>query len=155
MREVTTNMNARAQHGQVTIETALLFSVVVAALVLARLWALTDGKEWRIQLDRQIEAFAGAGAQLALYGATLLRAADWAVNPVTRIEVTGPKGDGPACVMHFRALQTWRPRKVVVRTVAERPAAPVCVGTTCSAPLTEVGSLRGELERARARLERV
>jgi hypothetical protein len=37
----------------------------------------------------------------------------------------------------------------------ERVAAYVCLGTTCSAPLTDAGSLRRELERARGRLERV
>jgi len=31
----------------------------------------------------------------------------------------------------------------------------ICIGTSCSAPLTDEGSLRGELERARGRLERV
>jgi len=113
----------------------------VAALVLARLWALTDRKEWRDQLDRQLAAFAGAAGDLALHGATLLRAVDWAVHPVTRIEVQGPAGPGPACDMHLEALRTYRPRKVVVRRVAERPAATVCVGTTCSLPVAERDAL--------------
>jgi len=107
----------------------------VAALVLARLWALTDQAEWRTQLDRQLGAFAGAAGELSLHGATLLRAADWAVNPVTRIEVSGPAGEGPACAMHLVALQTYRPRRVVVRRIATAPAATVCVGTTCSLPV--------------------
>ncbi|OLC96356.1 MAG: hypothetical protein AUI55_03865 [Gemmatimonadetes bacterium 13_1_40CM_2_70_7] len=113
----------------------------VAALVLARLWALTDKKEWGDQLDRQLAAFAGAAGDLALHGATLLRAVDWAVHPVTRIEVQGPTGPGPACDMHLEALRTYRPRKVVVRRVAERPAATVCVGTTCSLPVAERDAL--------------
>ena len=113
----------------------------VAALVLARLWALTDRKEWRDQLDRQLAAFAGAAGDLALHGATLLRAVDWAVHPVTRIEVQGPAGPGPACDMHLEALRAYRPRKVVVRRVAERPAATVCVGTTCSLPVAERDAL--------------
>jgi len=108
----------------------------VAALVLARLWALTDDQEWRRLLDRQLETFAGGAGQLALYGATLLRAVDWALNPVTRIEVSGPRGEWPACGMHLLALQTYRPRKVVVRKTADRPAATVCVGTTCSLPVS-------------------
>ena len=107
----------------------------VAALVLARLWALTDTREWRDQLDRQLTAFAGSARELSLYGATLVRAVDWAVNPVTRIEVSGPRGDGPACAMHLLALQTYRPRKVVVRKIAAKPAATVCVGTSCSLPV--------------------
>ena len=107
----------------------------MAALVLARLWALTDRQEWRQQLDRQLEALAGSAGELSLYGATLLRAIDWALHPVTRIEVSGPKGEAAACAMHLLALQTYRPRKVVVRTIAERPSATVCVGTTCSLPV--------------------
>jgi hypothetical protein len=108
----------------------------VAALVLARLWALTGEPEWRARLDRQLAAFAGGAGDLSLYGATVLRAVDWAVHPVTRIEVAGPAGQGPACAMHLLALQTYRPRKVVIRRVAEAaPAATVCVGTACSLPV--------------------
>ena len=107
----------------------------VAALVLARLAALTDKPVWRARLDRQLAAFAGAAQGLGLYGATLLRAMDWGLHPATRVEVTGPAGEGPACAMHLHALQVYRPRKVVVRAVAERPRATVCVGTTCSLPV--------------------
>jgi uncharacterized protein len=114
----------------------------VAGLVLARLWALTDDPQWRRLLDGQLGTFAGAAPQLSLYGATLLRALDWAINPVTRIEVSGPHGDGPACAMHLLALQTYRPRKVVVRKTAARPSATVCVGTTCSLPVSTPEALR-------------
>jgi uncharacterized protein YyaL (SSP411 family) len=113
----------------------------VAALVLARLWALTDGKEWRAQLDRQLAAFAGTVAELSLYGATLVRAIDWAVHPVTRVEVAGPRGPGAACDMHLLALQTYRPRTVVVRKIAAQPSATVCVGTTCSLPVAKPEAL--------------
>ena len=107
----------------------------VAALVLARLWVLTDDKQWRDKLDVQLSAFAGSARELSLYGATLVRAIDWTVNPATRIEVTGPTGAGPACAMHLLALQAYRPRKVVIRRIAPAPAATVCVGTSCSLPV--------------------
>ena len=113
-----------------------------AALVLARLWALTDDAEWRRLLDRQLESFAGAAAELSLHGATLLRAIDWALNPVTRIEVAGPRGAGAACAMHLVALQPYRPRTVVLRKTADRPTATVCVGTTCSLPVATPEALR-------------
>ncbi len=113
----------------------------VAALALARLAALTDDPEWRRLLDRQLGAFGGAIPQLSLYGATLARALDWAVHPVTRVEVSGPAGAGPACAMHLLALQRYRPRKVVVRTVAPDPAAVVCVGTACSLPVATPAAL--------------
>jgi uncharacterized protein YyaL (SSP411 family) len=108
----------------------------VAALVLARLWGESDDAEWRRLLDRQLRTFGGVAGQLALYGATLLSAVDWALNPVTRIEVSGVRGQGSACDMHLLALQTYRPRKIVIRKTAERPAATVCVGTSCSLPVT-------------------
>src|SRR5438874_6736836 len=114
----------------------------VGALVLARLWAVTDDKNWRRLLDRQLATFGGAASQLSLYGATLVRAVDWALSPVTRIEVSGPRGQGAACNMHLLALQTYRPRKLVVRKTAERPAATVCVGTTCSLHVMTPEALR-------------
>ena len=86
--------------------------------------------------------FAGVAGELGLHGATLLAAVDWALHPVTRIEVSGPPGEGPACAMHLLALQTYRPRKVVVRKIADRPAATVCVGTTCSLPVATPDALR-------------
>jgi uncharacterized protein YyaL (SSP411 family) len=117
----------------------------VAALVLARLWALTDDAQWRRLLDRQLATFAGAAGLLSLHGATLARAMDWAQHPITRIEVTGPRGPGPACDMHLLALQTYRPRKVVVRKDGAALAAVVCVGTTCSLPLTTPAALSDAL----------
>src|SRR5437667_321280 len=108
----------------------------VAALVLARLSALTEDREFRRLLDRQLATFAGAAAQLGLHAATLLRALDWALNPATRVEVSGPRGEGgAACAMHLVALQAYRPRKIVIRRSADQPAATVCVGTTCSLPV--------------------
>jgi hypothetical protein len=71
---------------------------------------------------------------------------DWGLNPITRVEVVGARGQGPACDMHLLALQAYRPRKVVVRKTAERPAATVCVGTTCSLPVATPGAL-GDLLR--------
>jgi uncharacterized protein YyaL (SSP411 family) len=113
----------------------------VAAVVLARLWAHGDDAEWRTLLDRQLTTFAGGAADLALYGATLFRAMDWALHPITRIDVAGPRGDGPACAMHLLALQAYRPRKIVVRREAATPSATVCVGTTCSLPVTTPDAL--------------
>ena len=119
----------------------------VVALVLARLWAMTSHPEWRNQLDRQLAAFAGGARELALYGSTLLRAIDWAVNPVTRIAIDGPGGKGPACTMHLLALQTYRPRKAVVRTIIPGAAeAIVCTGTTCSLPVATPEKLAELLE---------
>ena len=47
--------------------------------------------------------------------------------------------------MHLLALETYRPRKVVIRKTAETPAATVCVGTTCALPVTAPDALRALL----------
>src|SRR5260370_7528639 len=44
----------------------------VAALVLARLWALTDKADWRERLRRQIAAFPRTVHALSLFTSTLL-----------------------------------------------------------------------------------
>src|SRR5437764_3456325 len=119
----------------------------VAALLLARLTAITDDPQWRGLLARQLATFGGAAPQLALYGATLLRAVDWALSPATRIEVHGPRGAGGGAAggIHLPAPQTDRPRKRGIRKPAARPAGAVCVGTTCSLPVTTPESLRAQL----------
>jgi uncharacterized protein len=113
----------------------------VAALVLARLWALTGETGWRERLDRALAAVVGALPELGVYGATLAQALDWALHPVTRIEVAGPPGPGTACTMHLLALQTYRPRKVVLRETGTMPHAVVCIGTTCSLPVDTAPAL--------------
>src|SRR5206468_55894 len=120
----------------------LLDDNVHAAAALLDAYEATDDAQWRRLLDRQLESFAGAVAELSLHGATLLRAIDWALNPVTRIEVAGPRGAGAACAMHLVALQPYRPRTVVLRKTADRPTATVCVGTTCSLPVATPEALR-------------
>lgn len=112
-----------------------------AALVLARLWVLTADPAWQTLRDRQLEAFAGVAAELSVHGAALLRAIDWAVHPATRITVAGPSGPGDACAMHLLALQTYRPRRAVVRTLAPAPTATVCLDVTCSLPVATPAAL--------------
>jgi hypothetical protein len=48
--------------------------------------------------------------------------------------------------MHLRALQAYRPRKVVLRSLGERATATVCVGPTCSLPVSTPEAL-GDLLR--------
>jgi uncharacterized protein YyaL (SSP411 family) len=107
---------------------------------------LTDNAEWRERLDRQIAAFAGGVQELSLYGSTFLRAIDWAMHPITRIEVSGPSGAGPACAMHLLALQTYRLRTAIIRKIGAAPSATVCVGTSCSLPVSTPEKLAELLE---------
>jgi uncharacterized protein YyaL (SSP411 family) len=47
--------------------------------------------------------------------------------------------------MHLLALQEFRPRKAVVRSIATEPAATVCIGTTCSLPAATAEQLKERL----------
>jgi uncharacterized protein YyaL (SSP411 family) len=124
----------------------------VAALVTARLHELTGEPRWRERRDAVVGAFAGRLAELGLYGATMLSAADWCLNPATHLVIVGESGDQEAELMHRRALATFVPRRVVQRIhPGEDPAgltsavrgmlavgagtrAYACAGTSCSPP---------------------
>ena len=60
-----------------------------AVIVLCRLAELTGDDAWRHRRDALIDSLAGAAAELSIYGATLLRAIDWTVAPVTHVVVVG------------------------------------------------------------------
>src|SRR5207302_4356296 len=85
------------------------------------------------------------------------------------ITVVGPKDDATAMALCSDARAVDDTARTIQRIVPDedgtrlkqlgfprdRTAAYVCIGTSCSAPLTDEGSLRRELEGARARLEKV
>ena len=125
-----------------------------AALAAARLAEITDSARWRERAAALVRTFAGTAQALGFYAATLLRAADWVLQPPTHLVVTGPRGDAAADAMHRAALATHVPRRIVHRlsdgTEARLPtplaemvraaaagAAPrgyACTGTSCRMP---------------------
>jgi uncharacterized protein len=123
----------------------------VAALVAARLAEHTGEPVWRERLERLLDAVAGGLTGLALYAATLLRAADWRLHPATHVVVVGEADDAGARALLAAARRTYRPRKVITRLdpgargaslpaplrgMLDRsaPRAYVCTGTACAAP---------------------
>ncbi len=134
----------------------------VAAINLARLAELTGDHRWTDRRDQLLAATAGRASELGLYGATLLIAVDWAVNPAAHLAVAdgpagGPGGSETASEMHRIALRTYLPRRAVQRlgagvdpatlppamagmvaTAADGPRAFACIGATCSAPAASV-----------------
>lgn len=134
----------------------------VAALTLARLAELTGQPRWAEHRDQLLAATAGRAGELGLYGATLLMAIDWAVNPPAHLVIVeagaeGQRGSDSAGEMHRTALTTWMPRRVVqllgsqadraalpaymqgmMATSTDGPRAFACVGATCSAPAVSV-----------------
>jgi uncharacterized protein YyaL (SSP411 family) len=125
-----------------------------AALAAARLAELRGSAEWRARADALVRAFAGTAEALGFYAATLLRAADWVLQPSTHFVVSGPAGDAEAERMHRDALATYVPRRVVHRLTgslgpelppalgemvragagAPGPRGYACTGMTCRLP---------------------
>jgi uncharacterized protein YyaL (SSP411 family) len=121
----------------------------VAALVLLKLAAITEESAYGRDAERVLTAFAGAAGELGVFAASLLRAADWAVNGACRIVVADTTTQR---TLWRAALSQYRPRKAVVpaatspvRGVAP-PVALACVGTACAAPATTVATLTHTLE---------
>ncbi|HKV75343.1 MAG TPA: thioredoxin domain-containing protein [Gemmatimonadales bacterium] len=138
----------------------------VAALSIARLAAHTGHQRWLTRRNELLAATAGRADELSLHGATLLLAADWALNPAAHLVVAdgragGQGGSEIADTMHQRALATYLPRRVVQRVRAgsdasllppaaqgmmastgEGPRAFACVGATCSLPSASVEEWR-------------
>ena len=121
----------------------------VAALVLARLAAITEDDRYARDAERTLQAFAGSLGELGLFAATGFRALDLLVNGACRIVVADTTTSSS---LSATALATYRPRRVLVRATASPvqglrpPVALICVGSACASPVTDPGSLRTALE---------
>ncbi len=121
-----------------------------AGIVLARLHAHTDAEIWRTRRDELLGSISGAAADLSIFGATLLRAIDWAVMPETHVVVVGPDDPATRGLLHA-ARTSYRPRRVLrwlapggrtdrlpapLRGMLDGsfPRAYVCSGLQCAAP---------------------
>jgi uncharacterized protein YyaL (SSP411 family) len=125
----------------------------VAALVLGRLAEHTAEPRWASRRDELLGAFGAGIADLGLHGATLLRAAEWALEPAAHVVVVA--GDDPAGrALRLAARRGYRPRKVLtllrpgapagglpapVRAMLDGqvPRAYLCVGTSCRPPVAD------------------
>ena len=143
----------------------------VAGIVLARLFAHTGAEPWRVRHQAIVEAFAARAPSLGLYASTWLLAADWLLNPVAHLVVTGPADDPAAAELHRLALAAPLPRRVVrrlfpgqspaglpreVRSMLDRadtPSGYLCVGTRCLAPVGNPAAWRETIREALGRLK--
>ncbi|HEV2421793.1 MAG TPA: thioredoxin domain-containing protein [Candidatus Acidoferrales bacterium] len=129
-----------------------------AAIVLARLYALTGNTTYRHWAERTLEAFAGVAPQYGMFAATYGLAAVLHSHHSTQIVITGGRGDANASALEAAANSTYRFGKAVLRVtpqIAEAHAlAPavretiphldagvarafVCVGMSCYPPISE------------------
>ena len=138
----------------------------VAALCAARLAELTGEPRWRERRDALVRSFAGRAEQLGIFGATLLQAIDWAVNPASHLVIVEGDDAPLASAMHRAALGTFLSRRVVQRVRAADLAAATlpdavrsmigataatmgyaCVGATCQAPAATLEAWAETLQR--------
>jgi hypothetical protein len=121
----------------------------VAALVFLRLAAIREDDRLRLQGERTLAAFAGAG-DAGLFAATWLRGVDFLLSGACRIVVADTTTNEHS--LSSVALGTYRPRRVLVHAATSPvagtppPVALVCAGTACAAPARDAASLRSTLE---------
>jgi uncharacterized protein YyaL (SSP411 family) len=159
----------RAEPGRVALREKPIEDNAMAADGLMRLAALTGDEQWREIAVRALRSFVGSYRGWGQFASSYANSIARALTEPLAITVVGPKGDATANALWGAARSVDDPARSVQRIVPsedgarlaqlgfppDRTAAYVCIGTVCSAPLTDEGALREELERAHARLERV
>jgi uncharacterized protein YyaL (SSP411 family) len=159
----------RAEPGRVGLRDKPIEDNALAADGLLRLAALTGDEQWRGMAVRALRSFVGTYRGWGQFASSYANAVARALTEPLAITVVGAKDDATANALWTAALSIDDPARTVQRIDPEkdaarleqlgfprdRVAAYVCIGTSCSAPLTDEGSLRRELERAPARLEKV
>ncbi len=130
----------------------------VAALVMLRLSYHDRSVPWRERAEALLRAASGALGTLSLYGATMLRAADWYLNPPAYVVVAGDLEEPETRALLRAARRTYRPRKVIVplepddpveqlpeplRAIltGRTPRAYLCSGTQCAPPASDPAEL--------------
>ena len=134
-----------------------------AAAALLRLAAATLDDMWRELALRALRSFVGEYRQWGQFAALYADTVATALREPVTVAVVGPRDDERAGAL-FRAARLARDPDVIAQRLvpdedpavvaargfpADRVAAYVCVGTRCSAPLTDEGSLTSELTTAR------
>ena len=159
----------RKEPGRVALREKTIEDNAMAADALLRLAVLTGDDQWREAAVRALRSFVGTYRGWGQFASSYANAMARALAEPLSITVVGPKDDPVADELWSVARSVDDAARIVQRIVPDqdgarleqlgfppgRTAAYVCVGTTCSAPLTDEGSLRRELERSRDRLERV
>jgi hypothetical protein len=135
----------------------------VCAEVIVRLQHLTREDRYADAARGTLEAFAGAYAPMGHFAAGYAKAVDMLLNPPAVVNIVG-SGEG-AQALHRAALALVAPSRIVQVLDPARdenwlavlclppepaPAAYVCVGTVCSAPVTSADGLEATVGEMRA-----
>jgi len=145
----------------------------LAADGLLRLAALSGNDEWRELAVRALRGFVGEYRQWGQFAASYANAVARALAEPLVVAVVGPEQDPVASALWHRARATTDPARSLHRLAPgraddrgaerddeisrrlgfprDRVAAYVCIGTVCSAPITDEGSLGLSLDQASRR----
>jgi uncharacterized protein YyaL (SSP411 family) len=159
----------RAEPGRVAVREKPIEDNAMAADALLRLGALTGDERWRETAVRTLSSYVGSYRGWGQFASSYANAMARAITEPLAITVVGPRDDATANALWTAARAVDDPARSVQRIVPDddgarleqlgfprdRTAAYVCVGTSCSAPLTDETALRRELARARERLATV
>jgi uncharacterized protein YyaL (SSP411 family) len=159
----------RPEPGRLAVREKPIEDNAMAADALLRLAVLTGDESWRDSALRALRSFVGTYRGWGQFASSYANAVARALAEPLAITVVGPTDDATVEALWSAARSVDDPARSIQRFVpdrdgeqlerlgfpADRTAAYVCVGTSCSAPLTDEGSLRRELDQARGRLERV
>jgi uncharacterized protein YyaL (SSP411 family) len=159
----------RAEPGRVALREKPIEDNAMAADALLRLGALTGDERWRETAVRTLSSFVGSYRGWGQFASSYANAMARAITEPLAITVVGPRDDAIANALWTAARAVDDPARSVQRIVPDddgarleqlgfprdRTAAYVCIGTSCSAPLTEEAALRRELAQARERLATV
>jgi uncharacterized protein YyaL (SSP411 family) len=144
----------------------------VAGIVMARLHGHTGEGRWAERHRSLVEAFAGRAPGLGLFGTAWLMAADWLLNPIAHLVVTGSEGDPVAEQLHQSALAAPLPRRLVRRLwpgqpcdglppemrgmlgAGGEPRGYLCVGARCLPPAGDPDQWGELLREAQGRFRR-
>ena len=158
----------RAEPGRVSKREKPIEDGSAAADALLRLAALTGDDAWRESAQRALRGFVGEFRQWGQFAAAYGSAVARALTEPLVISVVGPEADPVTTALWRVAVANDDPARSVHRLVPERDAtrlatlgylpervaAYVCIGTVCSAPISDSTTLERELARARGRLAR-
>jgi len=151
---------SRVEPGRLGVRERPLEENALAADGLLRLAVATGENEWRELAIRTLRSFVGEYRQWGQFAAVYANAVARALAEPIALTVVGPDGDPLAESLWRRARAATEPAVSVARIVpardaerlrtlgfpADRSAAYVCVGTACSAPITDEASLARQLE---------
>ena len=139
----------------------------IAATAFTRLARVTHDDEYLEIARRALAPFTHVAESQGYFAADYAKAVDLLLNPGAEIKIVAARGDDAGHVMHSAALALQVPDRVVAMIDAgdpaalgeaalpsrPAPAAYVCYGTLCSAPVTTADDLFDMVSRTRQTFE--